>query len=69
MNLFGNVEDNLIKEQLALITNFAKENNMMLIIVTHRIDLVEDLVDKRYNISKDGVMEEIPVSRNIPECR
>ena len=58
MNLFGNVEDNLIKEQLALITNFAKENNMMLIIVTHRIDLVEDLVDKRYNISKDGVMEE-----------
>ena len=69
MNQFGNVEDKLIKEQLELIIKLAKENNMMLILVTHRIDLAESMVDKRYNISKDGIMEEIPISRSVREDR
>ena len=63
MNQFGNVEDTLVREQLKLITNIAKKDNIMLILVTHRVDLVEDLVDKRYNISEDGIMHEVSVKK------
>ena len=59
----GNVEDRLIREQLKLIKNVAKKNNVMLILVTHRTDLAEDLVNKRYHISKEGIMEEIPINK------
>ena len=57
----GNVQDSLIKEQLEIIKKYAMNNNMMLILVTHRIDLAEKIVDKRYHISKDGVMQEVEV--------
>lgn len=57
----GNVQDSLIKEQLEIIKKYAMDNNMMLILVTHRIDLAEKIVDKRYHISKDGVMKEVEV--------
>ena len=57
----GNVQDSLIKEQLEIIKRYAMSNNMMLILVTHRIDLAEKIVDKRYHISKDGVMQEVEV--------
>lgn len=57
----GNVQDSLIKEQLEIIKKYAMDNNMMLILVTHRIDLAEKIVDKRYHISKDGVMQEVEV--------
>ena len=57
----GNVEDSLIREQLELIREYAQKENLMLILVTHRIDLASDLVNKRYNINSDGIMEEIPI--------
>ena len=57
----GNVQDSLIKEQLEIIKKYAMDNNMMLILVTHRIDLAEKIVDKRYHISKDGVMQEVEI--------
>ena len=57
----GNVQDSLIKEQLEIIKKYAMDNNMMLILVTHRIDLADKIVDKRYHISKDGVMQEVEV--------
>ena len=59
----GNVQDDLIKEQLEIIKRYAMSNNMMLILVTHRIDLAEKIVDKRYHISEDGVMREIEVKK------
>ena len=61
MNQFGNVEDKLIREQLELIQKYSKNNNLMLILVTHRIDLAEDIADKRYHISKEGIMERINI--------
>lgn len=59
----GNVQDDLIKEQLEIIKRYAMSNNMMLILVTHRIDLAEKIVDKRYHISEDGVMQEIEIKK------
>lgn len=57
----GNVEDSLIREQLEMIKRYAKSRNIMLILTTHRLDLAEDLATKRYNINKDGVLEELPI--------
>ena len=57
----GNVEDALIREQLEMIKKYAQSKNVMLILTTHRIDLAEDLATKRYNINKDGVLEQIPI--------
>lgn len=57
----GNVEDSLIKEQLDIIKKYAMDNDMMLILVTHRVDLAEKIADKRYHISKDGVMQEVKI--------
>lgn len=57
----GNVEDSLIREQLKMIKKYAESRNVMLIITTHRLDLAEDLATKRYNINKDGVLEQLPV--------
>ena len=61
MNLFGNVEDNLIKEQLELIKKYAVHQNVMLILTTHRLNLAEPLADKRYHIGNDGVMREMKI--------
>lgn len=57
----GNVENKLIREQLELIVKYAKAKGLMLILTTHRIDLAEDLVTKRYHINNDGVMEQIQI--------
>ncbi len=57
----GNVEDSLIREQLELLKEYAESNNVMLILTTHRLDLAEDLATKRYNINKDGRLEQLPV--------
>lgn len=59
----GNVEDKLIREQLEMIKRYAEERNVMLILTTHRLDMAEDLATKRYNINKDGVMEELPIKQ------
>ena len=67
MNLFGNVEDRLIREQLKLIRAIAEKNQIMLILVTHRVELAKDLVTKRYHIGSDGVMEEIPVQKSMDD--
>ena len=56
-----NVEDSLIREQLEMIKKYAESRNVMLILTTHRLDLAEDLVTKRYNINKEGVLEQIPI--------
>lgn len=61
----GNVEDKLIREQLEMIKKYAKEKNVMLLLTTHRLDLAQDLVTKRYHINQDGVLEQIPIQR---EC-
>lgn len=63
----GNVEDSLIKEQLEIIKKYAMDNDMMLILVTHRIDLAEKIADKRYHISKDGIMQEVKIKRQDKE--
>lgn len=63
----GNVEDSLIKEQLDIIKKYAMDNDMMLILVTHRVDLAEKIADKRYHISKDGVMQEVKIKRQDKE--
>ena len=59
MNLYGNVEDSLIREQLGLIKEYAEQQNVMLILTTHRLDLAEPFADKRYHIGNDGVMREM----------
>ncbi|MEF2834698.1 MAG: hypothetical protein ACLUG5_02465 [Clostridia bacterium] len=35
--------------------------NVMLLLTTHRLELAEDLATKRYNITKDGTLEQIPI--------
>ena len=57
----GNVENSLIREQLKMITRYAEEKNVMLLLTTHRLELAEDLATKRYNITKDGTLEQIPI--------
>ena len=57
----GNVEDSLIREQLEMIKKYAQRKNVMLLLTTHRLDLAKDLATKRYNINKDGGMEQLPV--------
>ena len=39
----------------------------MLILTTHRLDLAEDLATKRYNINKDGKLEQIPIKEQEQE--
>ena len=63
----GNVEDRLIRQQLEMIKSYAKKQDVMLLIVTHRLDAVKDMVDKRYNIDNNGLMKEIPVVKEMDE--
>ena len=67
----GNVEDSLIREQLEMIRKYAESRNVMLILTTHRLDLAQDLVTKRYHINEQGILEEIPIKKNkqIDESR
>ena len=67
MNLYGNVEDSLIKEQLKLIKQYANQQNVMVLLTTHRLDLAEPLADKRYHIGNDGVMREMKVRHKTME--
>ncbi len=55
----GNVEDELIDEQLKIIKQYAKKSGMITILCTHRVDLAQKYVDKQYHISKDGVIKEV----------
>lgn len=59
----GNVEDKLIREQLEMIKSYAKQRNVMTILVTHRLDLAEDLANKRYHIDSQGVMRELQLAK------
>lgn len=59
----GNVENSLIREQLEMIKQYAKKRDVMLILTTHRLELAEDLATKRYNINKEGVLEQLPVKQ------
>ncbi len=54
----GNVEDELIDEQLKSIIQAIKDVGAMGIVVTHRVDLAQRYVDKHYCIEDDGVMRE-----------
>lgn len=58
----GNVEDDLIDNQLKAITQVIKNIGAMGIIVTHRVDLARRYVDKHYHIGEDGVMREFKKS-------
>ena len=44
-----------------MIKKYAKEQDVMLLLVTHRVDAVKDLVDKRYNIDNNGLMTQMPI--------
>ena len=55
----GNVEDSLIREQLKILVEYAKQQNVMLLLTTHRTDLVQDLINKRYHINDNGEMLEL----------
>ncbi|MCI8291126.1 MAG: ATP-binding cassette domain-containing protein [Clostridia bacterium] len=59
----GNVEDSLIREQLEMIKNYAESRNVMLLLTTHRLNLAQDLVTKRYHIDSDGVLKQIPIEK------
>ena len=63
----GNVEDELIREQLKMIKDYAKQKNVMLLLTTHRIDLAKDLVNKRYHIYGNGVLKEVPIVQKDKE--
>ena len=63
----GNVEDKLIRNQLEMIKKYAETKNLMLILTTHRLDLAEDLATKRYNINKNGRLEQIPIKEKEQE--
>lgn len=54
----GNVEDELIEEQLKSIIQAIKDVGAMGIVVTHRVDMAQKYVDKHYCIENDGVMRE-----------
>ena len=60
------VGDRLVKKQLKMIIEYAKRNNVMLVLTTHRIDLAEDLVTKRYDL-KDGVLKQIEIKKEKEE--
>lgn len=55
----GNVEDSLIDEQLKVISEYARKSGAMTILTTHRVDLAEKYVDRRYHIGDDGVLREL----------
>ena len=55
----GNVEENLMKEQLKLICEYAKKNKVMLLLTTHRLDLAEEFATKRYHIDGKGNLREV----------
>ena len=63
----GNVQDELIREQLEMIKKYAQSRNVMLLLTTHRLDLAEDLATKRYHINRDGVLEQIPIKEKEKE--
>lgn len=63
----GNVEEELIRKQLEMIKQYAKEQNLMLILTTHRLDLAESIADKRYHINSEGVLEEIRTKKREKE--
>lgn len=50
-----------------MIKKYAETRNVMLILTTHRLDLSEDLATKRYNINKDGVLEQVPIIKKENE--
>ena len=58
---FGNVDDSLMRKQFEMLIEYAKKHNQMLLLITHRVDLVKDLVDKWYEINQDGVLKEMPL--------
>lgn len=63
----GNVEDELIREQLKMIKRYAQSRNVMLILTTHRLDLAEDLATKKYHINREGTLEQIPIKPSKEE--
>ena len=60
----GNVEDSLIDEQLKVISEYARKSGAMTILTTHRVDLAEKYVDRRYHIGDDGVLREVSIDKN-----
>ncbi len=56
-----NVEKELIEEQFKVIKEYTKKKGMITILVTHRPELAEPYVDKRYHIGEDQKLREIPV--------
>lgn len=59
----GNVEDELIREQLEMIRDYAESRNVMLLLTTHRLNLAQDLATKRYHINSDGVLNQVPAGK------
>ena len=50
-----------MRKQFEMLIEYAKKHNQMLLLITHRVDLVKDLVDKWYEINQDGVLKEMPL--------
>ena len=63
----GNVEDELIKEQLKTIAETIRDIGSMGIIVTHRVDVAKKYVDKHYEIGEDGKMTQIEMKKEENE--
>lgn len=58
----GNVEDTLIQEQLSIIKQYAEKHNLMLLLITHRVDLAKQYVTKRYHIQiQSGILSQVPL--------
>ncbi|MFR2534343.1 MAG: ATP-binding cassette domain-containing protein [Clostridia bacterium] len=58
-----NVEKELIEEQFEMIRDYTKKNNIITIMVTHRIEEAKKYADKQYEIDTDGVMKEVQIPK------
>lgn len=58
-----NMEKELIEEQFKVIQEYTKKAEMITILVTHRPELAEPYVDKRYHIGEDQILREIPIKQ------
>lgn len=61
-----NVEEELIEEQLKVITEYCKKRGIITLLSTHRVDIANKYVDKRYHIGEDYVMREVQKEEKSP---
>lgn len=64
-----NVEKALMEEQFKVIQEYTKKKGMITILVTHRPELAEPYVDKKYYIGPDQVLREVTLKDKEKETK